>query len=176
MCSSLDMKRTTGGLLLGPGELSLRKKYGTVTAWPTRLAETHGPSDQDEVVGYRQCDSLSPVRRCASLIIIILFVNVWRTNGYTCLDTHAAIETREPHPVAEGMGQDACVDIAGARKDESSEKAKQRGVGELEERASECHDEWDAWVGDAELVQVVDMGDAEIEWGQEDDLLAGEAG
>ena len=31
-------------------------------------------------------------------------------------------------------------------------------------------------MGDVELVKVVDMGDAEVEWREEDDLLLGEVG
>lgn len=153
-----------------------RQSVGTLGQREQLVIKAHGPSYQDEVVSYSPCDSFSLVRRRGSLISIIFFVNVWRADGDTCLDTNAAVEAREPHPVAEGMGEDTCVDIAGTHKDESSEEAEQRGVGELEEGASNCQDEWDARVGDAELVQVVDMGDAEVEWGQEDDLLAGEAG
>lgn len=74
------------------------------------------------------------------------------------------------------MDQDTRVNIAGAHKDKGGEKAEERGVGELEEGAGNCQGEWDLGVGDAELVQVVDMGNAKVEWGQEDDLLAGEAG
>lgn len=74
------------------------------------------------------------------------------------------------------MGQDTRVDIAGAHKDKGGEEAEERGVCKLEEGTGNCQGEGDLSVGDAELVQVVDVGNAKVEWGQEDDLLAGEAG
>lgn len=93
--------------------------------WEQLVVKTHGPSYQDEVIGYSPCDSLSVVGRCGSLISIILFVDIWRADGHTCLDPNATVEAGEPHPIAKGMGEDTCVDIAGAHENESSEEAEQ---------------------------------------------------
>lgn len=167
------LKRSMGPLWLGQCN---GQSVGTLSQREQLIVETHGPGYQDEVVSYSPCDPLSLVSRRGSLMSIILLVNIWWANGNTCLDTNAAVETGKPHPVTEGMGEDTRVDIAGADEDKSSEEAKQRGVCKLEEGPSHGQDKRDARVGDAELVQVVDMGDAKVKWGQEDDLFAGEAG
>ena len=74
------------------------------------------------------------------------------------------------------MRQDTSVDISSPDEDESCKEAKQRGVCELEERAGYGDEEWDFGVSYAELVEVVEMCNAKVQRGKEDDLLAGELG
>lgn len=160
---------------LGAGQCH-RQSVAALSQREQLVVEAQGSSYQDEVVCYSPCDALSLIRRCGPRITMVLFGDVWRADGHTSLDTNATPEARQSHPIAKGVGQYARVNIAGAHKDKGGEKAEERGVGELEQGAGDCQGEWDVGVGDAELVQVVDVGDAKVEWGQEDHLLAGEAG
>lgn len=74
----------------------------------------------------------------------------------------------QAHPVAEGVGDDGGGQAGGADEDEGAEEAEERGVGELEERACDAGDDGRVRVRDAELVEVVHVGDAEVERRHED--------
>lgn len=106
--------------------------------WKELIVKAHSTSHQYEVVGHSPPDAFSLIHWPA-LLIVVFFVNVWGPYGYAGLDAHATVEARKPHPVAKGMCQDTCVDIAGADEDKGGEESKERSVGELEERASNGH-------------------------------------
>jgi len=81
----------------------------------------------------------------------------------------AAPEAREAEPVAECVCCDGGVEGAGAEEEESGEPAEEGGVGELEEGEGDGLDPWGAGVGEFEFVEVVDVRDAEVEGGDEDE-------
>src|SRR3569833_1155667 len=81
---------------------------------------------------------------------------------------HAAPDAGEAHAVAEGVDEADGEEGAGAEEEEGGEGAEEGGVGELEEGAGEGDDDGDVSVGDAELVEMVDVGEAE-EHGREED-------
>lgn len=72
------------------------------------------------------------------------------------------------------MRQYARVHIARTQIQECGEEAEQRGVCELEQRSQRSHQHGYLWMRDMELVEVVDVGDAEVQRGEEDNLLFSE--
>jgi hypothetical protein len=76
---------------------------------------------------------------------------------------HAAPEAREADPIAEGVDEDDGVEGAGADVDEGGEPAEESRVGELEERAEQDGKQRRVGVCKRELVEMVDVGDAEVE-------------
>lgn len=105
--------------------------------------------------------------------LIVAFAR-W-SNRLARLHAYPTVEPWQAHPVAEAVGEDDRVHIACAYEDKGGKEAKQRCVGELEERAEHGEEQRGLRIGQAELVEVVDVGNAEVERGEEDDLLCGEA-
>lgn len=99
-----------------------------------------------------------------------------RANWLARLDSDAAVETGKPHPIAECVCEYARIHIARAQKHEGGEEAKQGRVCELEDGACYGQHPGRLRVSYAKLVQVVDVGNAKVERGQEDDLLARKVG
>ena len=74
------------------------------------------------------------------------------------------------------MRQYARGQIAGAQEQEGGVEAEETGVGELEEGAQDGGEERRVRMDQLELVEVVDMGDSEVERGDEDELGERQAG
>lgn len=109
-------------------------------------------------------------------ILIVLLPHARRPNRHPSLDPHTAVEPRKTHPVAKGMGQHTGIHVPRPYINESSKEAKQGRVRELKQGSQDGHGQRNLWVSDAKLVEMVEMGDAKVERGQEDDLFAGEVG
>jgi hypothetical protein len=142
--------------------LSQRKQL-VIEAYSTRY--------EHHIVSRGPSNTLALIRRYTPLLII-LFIHIRRSDGNASLNPNAAIESGESHPVAEGMCQHARIDIASSYEYKCGEETEKRCVGELEEGAEYGHEEWDLWVCYAELVEVVEVGDAEVKRGEKDDLLS----
>jgi hypothetical protein len=74
------------------------------------------------------------------------------------------------------MDQDDSGQGAGAQVHKGSIPAEDGGVAELEEGAEKSGERRGVGVGESELVEVVDVGDAEVERGEEDDASWGDVG
>ena len=74
------------------------------------------------------------------------------------------------------MDEDDGVEGGGADVDEGGEPAEEGGVGELEEGAEEDRGPGRVRVGEGELVEVVDVGDGEVERGDEGGGGGGDGG
>lgn len=72
------------------------------------------------------------------------------------------------------MGEDDGGQTGGAQEDEGGVPAEDGGVGELDEGAGESGSERGVRVCEAVLVEVVDVRDAEVEGGEEDDPAGGQ--
>lgn len=72
------------------------------------------------------------------------------------------------------MDQDDGRQGAGAQEQEGSIPAKDGSVAELEEGAEEGGERGGVGVSEPELVEVVDVGDAEVQRGEEDDATWGD--
>ena len=68
-----------------------------------------------------------------ALLLIILLVNVWWSDGTAGFDTDTAVEPRKAHPVAKGMRYHAREYISGSYEDKGCEETEERRVCELEE-------------------------------------------
>jgi hypothetical protein len=159
--------------------LSFRAERQGVLAfcqWEQLQVEARSSSHENDIV----CHSPQNARcfRCrrSLSVVVLLIVNIRRSNGLPGLDSNAAIEARETHPVAKRVCQYTRPYVARPDKDKGGEEAEQGRVGELEHRAEDGHDEGDFGARDAKFVEVVDVGDSKVEWGQEYDLLLGEVG
>ena len=87
---------------------------------------------------------------------------------------HRPPQAWQAHPVAEGVAQDHAPEAAGAEEDERGVPAEDGGVAELEEGREQGGQPGRARVRQLELVAVVDVRDAEVERGEEDEAeLAG---
>lgn len=69
------------------------------------------------------------------------------------------------------MCQHARVYISSTDEDECGEEPEQGCVCELEQRSKDSHDQGNLWMCDPELVEVVYMGNTEVQRSQEDNLL-----
>ena len=65
------------------------------------------------------------------------------------------------------MDQDAGPEVCGPQEDEAGEPSEECGVGELEQGADKSGRKRRVWMGEVELIEVVDMGDAKVERSQE---------
>lgn len=65
---------------------------------------------------------------------------------------------------------------AGPQEQKRRVEAEERRVGELDERAYHGGQEGDVRVGEGELVEVVEVRDAEVERGEEDEVREGRPG
>lgn len=72
------------------------------------------------------------------------------------------------------MGQDQGVDIPCSEENKGREEAKKGGIRELKQGPEDGHRDRGVRVGQPKLVEMVDVGNAKVEWGQEDYLLPGE--
>lgn len=130
--------------------------------------EPCGSSDQNDVIRYRPQGSLPLVRRC--LLLVIFLVDVWWPNWHASFDTHASVEPRQSHPIAECMCEYTREHVPGAEVCKCCEEAEERSVRELEQRAEHGDEEWHFCMRDAKLVEVVHMRYAKVQRRQEDDL------
>lgn len=67
------------------------------------------------------------------------------------------------------MEQYHCDEGAGSQVHERGVPAKEGRVGELEQRSQECRCDGGMGMGEGEFIQVMDVGDAKVERGEEDD-------
>lgn len=72
------------------------------------------------------------------------------------------------------MGEDDGGEAGGAQEEEGGVPAEEGGVGELEEGARESGAEWRVRVREGVFVEVVDVRDAEVEGGEEDEAGGGD--
>ena len=89
--------------------------------------------------------------------------------GVEAITSHPAPQPGQADPVAEGVREDDCQETAGAQEDEASVCAKEGRVAELEDRAGEGGSGTDVWMGQPELVVVMDVGDGEVEGREEEE-------
>ena len=82
----------------------------------------------------------------------------------------------QAHPVAPRVAEDDRQQRAGAHEDEVGVPPEQGRVGELEKGVEQGVGFWDLGVREGEFVEVVHVGDAEVERGYEDGLLGREVG
>ena len=154
--------------------------------WPEAYVEAVCAGEEEDVVH----DGPRDVQPAASGVLwrpgsggvghgLVLDPRRGSVRSYGCealLSLHAAPEAREADPVAEGVDEDDGVEGAGADVDEGGEPAEEGGIGELEEGAKEDGEEGCVGVGESEFVEVMDVGDAEVEGRDEDCGGGGDVG
>lgn len=122
-------KRTI--LMLSSTQLN-RKSVAALGQWEQLVVETYCARYQDGIVSRSPPNALALIRQHA-LLLVVLFVHVWWADWDTSFNANAAVKSWKSHPVAEGMRQNARVDISRPHKHKSGKEAKERRVGELEE-------------------------------------------
>ena len=116
--------------------LRLRQVYRQgVTALSQRkelIVEAQSACYKHNIVGDGPSNTPAPIQWDA-LLLIVLLVNVWWSDGTAGFDTDTAVEPRKAHPVAKGMRYHARVDISGSYENKGCEETEERRVCELEE-------------------------------------------
>lgn len=147
---------------------------------PQSDVEAVGAGAEEDVVQYRPDEgnvgASATGGRC-SYVVVVIFGPDRRTVGPGRDKDFAALQSTpqagEAGPVAEGVDEDAGVEGGGAEVDEGGEPAEEGRVGELEEGAEQDGQPGRVRVGEGEFVEVVDVGDGEVERGEEDEFGRG---
>lgn len=108
-----------------------RQGMAALSQWEELVVEAQSACYKHNVVGHGPSNTPALIQWDA-LLLIILLVNVWWSDGTAGFDTHTAVEPRKAHPIAKGMRYHACVDISGSYEDKGSEETEERRVCELE--------------------------------------------
>lgn len=69
------------------------------------------------------------------------------------------------------MDDEDSIETACAQVNEGGVPAEDCCISELEDRPQQCRGERCVWMAQTKLVEVVDVRDAEVQWGQEDEFL-----